>query len=59
MSQCWRVLRDTKVCSESVSESLEGHKGVQCQSQCWRALRDTKVCSVSVLESLEGHKGVQ
>ena len=23
MSQCWRVLRDTKVCSESVLESLE------------------------------------
>ena len=49
------------MCSESgsVLESLEGHKGVQCQSQCRRVLRDTKVCSESVLESLEGHEGVQ
>ena len=29
-SQCRRVFRDTKVCSVSMSESLEGHKGVQC-----------------------------
>ena len=41
-------MRDTKVCSESVLESPEGHKGVQSQSQCWRVLRDTKVCSVRV-----------